>query len=72
MDRRRLGSSRPPKRKDDIDLDDVVYGVHAVEEALAAGEPLRRIYVGDERKRDPALAKLIDRAKAAGLGRAHT
>ena len=67
MDRRRLGSSRPPKRKDDIDLDDVVYGVHAVEEALAAGEPLRRIYVGDERKRDPALRKVIDAAKVAGL-----
>jgi tRNA G18 (ribose-2'-O)-methylase SpoU len=40
-----------------LDLDDVVYGVHAVEEALAAGEPLRRIYVGDERKRDPRCAR---------------
>jgi 23S rRNA (guanosine2251-2'-O)-methyltransferase len=67
VDRRRLGSSRPPKRKDNLDLDDVVYGVHAVEEALAAGEPLRRIYVGDERKRDPALKKLIEGAKTAGL-----
>jgi 23S rRNA (guanosine2251-2'-O)-methyltransferase len=67
LDRRRLGSSRPPTRKDALDLDDVIYGVHAVEEALAAAEPLRRIHVGDDRKRDPALRKLIDGAKAAGL-----
>jgi 23S rRNA (guanosine2251-2'-O)-methyltransferase len=67
VDRRRLGSSRPSSRKDNLDLDDVIYGVHAVEEALGASDPLRRIYVGDERKRDPALAKLIERAKAAGL-----
>jgi 23S rRNA (guanosine2251-2'-O)-methyltransferase len=67
MERRRLGSSRQPKRKDDVDLDDVIYGVHAVEEALTAKEPLRRLYVGDERKRDPALRKLLDDARAAGL-----
>lgn len=67
MERRRLGSSRPPRRKEQLDLDDVVYGVHAVEEALAAGEPLRRLYVGDDRKRDPALRKLLDNANAAGV-----
>jgi 23S rRNA (guanosine2251-2'-O)-methyltransferase len=64
---RRLGPSRPPGRKDPIDLDDVVYGVHAVEEALAAGEALRRIFVGDERKRDPALRKLLDQAREAAI-----
>ncbi len=67
MDRRRLGPSRPPRRKDPIDLDDVVYGVHAVEEALAAGEQLRRIFVGDERKRDPALRKVLDQARLATI-----
>ncbi len=67
MDRRRLGPSRPPRRKDPIDLDDVVYGVHAVEEALAAGEQLRRIFVGDERKRDPALRKLLEQAREAAI-----
>ncbi len=67
MERRRLGSSRPPKRKQNVDLDDVIYGVHAVEEALAAGEALRRLYVGDERKRDPALRKLLEDAKTAGI-----
>jgi 23S rRNA (guanosine2251-2'-O)-methyltransferase len=67
VDRRRLGSSRPPKRKEQLDLDDVVYGVHAVEEALVAGEGLRRVYVGDERKRDPTLRKLLDDARAASI-----
>jgi 23S rRNA (guanosine2251-2'-O)-methyltransferase len=64
---RRLGPSRPPRRKDPLDLDDVVYGVHAVEEALAAGEALRRIFIGDERKRDPALRKLLDQAREAAI-----
>ena len=67
MERRRLGSGRPPNRKDTVDLDDVIYGVHAVEEALLAKEPLRRVHVGDERKRDPALRKLLDDARASGV-----
>lgn len=56
MDRRRVR----------IDLDDVIYGVHAVEEALAANEPLRRIHVADERKRDPAVRKILDTARELG------
>jgi len=67
VERRRLGSSRPPKRKENVELDDVIYGVHAVEEALTAKEPLRRLYIGDERKRDPALRKLLDDARAGGV-----
>ena len=67
MERRRLGSSRPPRRKEALDLDDVIYGVHAVEETLAAGETLRRLYIGDERKRDPALRKLLENAKATSV-----
>ncbi len=67
MDRRRLGSGRAPSRNETLELDDVVYGVHAVEEALVAGEPLRKLFVGDERKRDPALRKLLEDAKTAGL-----
>jgi 23S rRNA (guanosine2251-2'-O)-methyltransferase len=50
-----------------VDLDDVVYGVHSVEEALAAGETLRRIHVGDERRRDPAVRTILDRAREAGV-----
>jgi 23S rRNA (guanosine2251-2'-O)-methyltransferase len=67
VDRRRLGSSRPPRRKEQLELDDVIYGVHAVEEALTAGEPVRRLYVGDDRKRDPALRRLLDDARTAGV-----
>jgi 23S rRNA (guanosine2251-2'-O)-methyltransferase len=67
VDRRRLGSSRPPRRKEQLELDDVIYGVHAVEEALTGGEAVRRLYVGDERKRDPALRRLLDDARAAGI-----
>jgi 23S rRNA (guanosine2251-2'-O)-methyltransferase len=67
VERRRLGSGRQPKRKEKVDLDDVIYGVHAVEEALVAKEPLRRLYIGDDRKRDPALRKLLDDARANGV-----
>ena len=52
--------------KPQIDLDDVIYGVHAVEEALAAGEALRRIHIADERKRDPAVRKILDAARELG------
>ena len=67
MERRPLGSSRPRRRSEQIDLDDVVYGVHAVEEALAAREPLRRVHVGDERKRDPALRRVLAQARDLGV-----
>ncbi|MFN2459545.1 MAG: 23S rRNA (guanosine(2251)-2'-O)-methyltransferase RlmB [Candidatus Velthaea sp.] len=50
-----------------IDLDDVVYGIHAVDEALAAGEVLRRVHVGDDRKRDAAVRGLLERAREAGV-----
>ncbi|HKU68755.1 MAG TPA: 23S rRNA (guanosine(2251)-2'-O)-methyltransferase RlmB [Candidatus Baltobacteraceae bacterium] len=46
-----------------IDLDDVIYGVHAVEEALNAGEQLRSLHVADERKRDPVIRKILDGAR---------
>lgn len=62
MERRRLG---PRRRGPELDLDDVIYGVHAVGEALAAGEKLRRIHIGDDRKRDPALRLVIERARDA-------
>ena len=66
--RRRVGAHRPgPSRRPRIDLDDVVYGIHAVDEMLAAGEPLRRIHVGDDRKRDPALRNLLEKARTANV-----
>lgn len=50
-----------------IDLDDVVYGVHAVEEALAGGEELRALHVADERKRDPAVRKILEIARERNI-----
>ena len=68
MERRRLGSGRPRGRSEQLDLDDVVYGVHAVEEgAERAREALRRVHVGDERKRDPALRRLLAQARDLGV-----
>jgi 23S rRNA (guanosine2251-2'-O)-methyltransferase len=67
--RRRVGANRPEpnRRAPRIDLDDVIYGVHAVDEMLVAGEPLRHIHVGDDRKKDPALRNLLERARAANV-----
>lgn len=67
--RRRIGAQRPEpqRRAPRVDLDDVVYGVHAVDEMLAAGEPLRSIHVGDDRKRDPALRNLLEKARTANV-----
>lgn len=62
MDRRRL-NRRHAERRQDIDFDDVIYGVHAVEEAVLGGEELRKIHVADERRRDPALRELLQAAK---------
>jgi cysteinyl-tRNA synthetase len=70
VDRRRpIGAGRPEqhRRAPRIDLDDVIYGVHAVDEMLVAGEPLRHIHVGDDRKRDPVLKNLLERARAANV-----
>lgn len=65
MDHRRVRRGPPQGRRNrpELDLDDVIYGVHAVEEALAAGEALRRLHVADERKRDPAVRKILDQAR---------
>jgi 23S rRNA (guanosine2251-2'-O)-methyltransferase len=67
--RRRVGAQRPSdqRRAPRIDLDDVIYGVHAVEEALGGGEAVRTIHVGDDRKRDPALRNLLERARTANV-----
>lgn len=63
--RRRITPQRGQRVAPRVDLDDVIYGIHAVNEALVAGEPLRRIHVGDERKTDPALRNLLERARSA-------
>ena len=57
------GGGAPMRSKPKLDFDDVMYGIHVVEEALNAGERLRAIHVSDERKRDPLLRKIIAEAK---------
>ena len=49
-----------------LDLDDVVYGLHAIEEALTAGEQLRRVHVASERRRDPGVQRILELASAQG------
>lgn len=66
MDRRRVTPGRrPPQRQQQkkLDFDDVMYGIHVVEEALTAGEALRMIHISDERKRDPVLRRILAEAK---------
>ena len=46
-----------------FDFDDVIYGIHSIEEALLAGERLRAIHVADDRKKDNVLRVLLARAK---------
>jgi 23S rRNA (guanosine2251-2'-O)-methyltransferase len=50
-------------KKEHLDFDNLVYGIHAVGEALAAGEPLRVIHVAVDRSKDGALRALLARAK---------
>ncbi|HEY9085833.1 MAG TPA: 23S rRNA (guanosine(2251)-2'-O)-methyltransferase RlmB [Candidatus Tyrphobacter sp.] len=62
MERRRVGRARHG-RAPALDFDDVVYGIHAVEEALAAGEALRTLHVARDRKKDAPLRNLLERAR---------
>jgi 23S rRNA (guanosine2251-2'-O)-methyltransferase len=64
VDRRRVTPPRGgPLRKPRLDFDDVMYGIHVVEEALVAGESLRAIHISADRKRDPLLRKIVAQAK---------
>lgn len=67
MDRRPV--TGPPRRKKPalMDFDAVLYGIHAVDEALAAGEHLRAIHLADDRKRDPMLRRIVEQAEAAKI-----
>ena len=62
MDRRNQHVRRRPPRPT-FDFDDVIYGIHSIDEALAAGERLRAIHVADDRKKDAILRGLLGRAK---------
>ena len=58
LDRRRLKRRRP-----ELDFDDLIYGIHAVNETLIGGEDLRIIHVAADRKKDAVLRSLLARAK---------
>ncbi len=51
------------RRREALDFDDLVYGIHAVGEALAAGERLRAVHVAADRKKDGVLRALLAQAK---------
>lgn len=51
------------RRREALDFDDLVYGIHAVGEALAAGEQLRAVHVAADRKKDAVLRALLAQAK---------
>ncbi|MHB8703045.1 MAG: 23S rRNA (guanosine(2251)-2'-O)-methyltransferase RlmB [Candidatus Tyrphobacter sp.] len=67
MERRLNRRGHRPARSMQLDFDDVVYGIHTVYEALAAGEGLRTIHVARDRKKDPPLRKLLDRAREGNV-----
>src|SRR5579872_7090147 len=43
--------------------EEIIYGVHAVDEALKAGEPVRALVIGRQRQSDPKLKPLIEAAR---------
>src|SRR5215467_1197791 len=57
-------STRPPKRIGD---DESIAGIHAVAEALAAGERIEKVIIGKSRTADPAVQAIIRSAKMAGV-----
>lgn len=60
---RAVNTQRSRRTKPAVDFDDVIYGIHAVDEALAAGEALRTIHLADDRKKDMPLRSLLARAR---------
>lgn len=71
MDRRShsLRKRRRPHvaRREALDFDDLVYGIHTVDEAIAAGEPLRVVHIAADRKKDAALRTLLAAAKERNI-----
>jgi 23S rRNA (guanosine2251-2'-O)-methyltransferase len=59
------GARRPARTPDEER--EYIFGVHAVAEALAAGEPLVRLTVGRRRAADKEIAPLLQTAAARGV-----
>jgi 23S rRNA (guanosine2251-2'-O)-methyltransferase len=49
-------------KRDTLDFDDLIYGIHAVGEALAGGEQIRSVHVAADRAKDGALRALLSAA----------
>ena len=60
---RRHELERRKLRPKALDFDDLVYGIHAVDEALAAGETLRTIHLAANRAKATAVRGLLAKAK---------
>jgi 23S rRNA (guanosine2251-2'-O)-methyltransferase len=54
-------------RRKDLDFDDLIYGIHAVGEALSAGEELRLIHVAADRSKDGVVRALLAQAKERNI-----
>jgi 23S rRNA (guanosine2251-2'-O)-methyltransferase len=55
---------RPPiAHERTLDFDDLIYGIHAVSEALSAGETLRVVHVALDRSKDAGLRALLAQAR---------
>jgi 23S rRNA (guanosine2251-2'-O)-methyltransferase len=65
VDRRPI--NRRPSSRPQLDFDDAVYGIHAVNEALAAGETLREVHVAQDRRNDSALRELLANAEERSI-----
>jgi 23S rRNA (guanosine2251-2'-O)-methyltransferase len=63
LDRRLKRGKTEGFRRPALDFDDLIYGIHAVEEALLGGERLRAIHVAADRTKDAALRLLLAQAK---------
>ena len=66
MRRPEAGSPRRPARRPD-DEREFIFGVHAVTEAVVAGEPLLRLHVGRRRASDKDIASLMQKAASQGV-----
>jgi 23S rRNA (guanosine2251-2'-O)-methyltransferase len=64
---RRAPRWRGHRRHSKLDFDNVIYGIHAIEEAIGAGESLRAVHVAKDRKKDAPLRVLLDRARERGM-----
>lgn len=47
--------------------EEIIYGLHAVAEALSAGEPVRRIIIGKQRQSDAKIKPIVDAAHARNV-----